>query len=100
MDPAQHQMQTALSAVVILAAAVAAFVCDLLRRNNQQLRELAIELKVRREEEEKRSKVQLAPYSPATRETCKPPAAPVNTPAAKVSTPAENAPARRPERRE
>src|SRR5580658_4679173 len=62
MEFGQYQMQIALSLVVILGAALVALVCDLLKGNNEQLRELAIELKVRREEENKRFQM-LAPHA-------------------------------------
>src|SRR5580692_9281434 len=55
MEPGQYQLQSFISAVVIVAAALIALICDFLKRNNEQLRELTIELKVRREEEQKRS---------------------------------------------
>lgn len=55
MELGQYQLQMFVSLVVILAAAVVALICDFLKRNNEQLRELTIELKVRREEEQKRS---------------------------------------------
>ena len=54
MELGQHGMQIALSLVILLGAALVAIVCDLLKRNNDQLRELAIELKVRHEEESRR----------------------------------------------
>ncbi len=60
MELGQHQMQIVLSVIIILGAAVAAFVCDLLKGNNERLRELTLELKVRREEESKRFQM-LAP---------------------------------------
>jgi len=43
-----------LSLILILGAAFVALICDHLKRNNEQLRELAIELNVRRQEEYKR----------------------------------------------
>ena len=49
-----YQIQIFTSLVLILGAAFVALICDLLKGNNEQLRELAIELKVRREEEQKR----------------------------------------------
>jgi hypothetical protein len=49
-----YQIQVFTSVVLILGAAFVALICDLLKGNNEQLRELAIELKVRREEEHKR----------------------------------------------
>src|SRR5580692_6599950 len=60
MELGQYQMQIFLSLVVILGAAFVALICDLLKGNNEQLRELALELKVRREEEHKRFQM-LAP---------------------------------------
>jgi hypothetical protein len=62
MEFGQYQMQIALSLIVILGAALVALICDLLKGNNEQLRELAIELKVRREEENKRFQM-LAPHA-------------------------------------
>jgi hypothetical protein len=54
MELGNYQLQIFVSLVVILGAAFVALICDLLKGNNEQLRELAIELKVRREEEHKR----------------------------------------------
>jgi hypothetical protein len=54
MDLGGYQLQIFLSLFVVLGAAFVALVCDLLKGNNEQLRELNIELKVRREEEQKR----------------------------------------------
>jgi hypothetical protein len=69
MELGQYQMQIFASLVVILGAALVAFICDLLKGNNEQLRELALELKVRREEEHKRFQMlaprALAPGVPA-----------------------------------
>jgi hypothetical protein len=62
MEFGQYQMQIAFTLVVILGAAFVALVCDLLKGNNEQLRELAIELKIRREEETKRFQM-LAPHA-------------------------------------
>jgi hypothetical protein len=55
MELGQYQLQIFVSLVVILAAAFVALICDFLKGNNEQLRELTIELKVRREEEQKRA---------------------------------------------
>jgi len=55
MELGQYQLQIFVSLVVILGAAFVALICDFLKGNNEQLRELTIELKVRREEEQKRS---------------------------------------------
>jgi hypothetical protein len=63
MEPGQYQMQSFVSAVVIVAAAIIALICDFLKRNNEQLRELTIELKVRREAEQKREHL-LTPHMP------------------------------------
>jgi hypothetical protein len=57
MELGQYQLQIFVSLVVILGAAFVALICDFLKGNNEQLRELTIELKVRREEEQKRSHV-------------------------------------------
>src|SRR5579864_2990926 len=58
--------------MVILGAAFVALICDLLKGNNEQLRELAIELKVRREEERRHSQMMntssLPPANRAVRE--------------------------------
>jgi len=85
MELGQYQMQIVLSLVVILGAAFVALVCDLLKGNNEQLRELAIELKVRREEENKRFQM-LAPHAlaaPAGAEHVAAARAPLAAPAAK-----------------
>lgn len=78
MELGQYQLQIFVSLVVILAACVA-LICDFLKRNNEQLRELTIELKVRWEEEQKRSHL-LAPRvterAPKTEKTVASPAAP------------------------
>src|SRR5580658_10270094 len=55
MEIGQYQLQIFISFLVILGAACVALICDFLKGNNEQLRELTIELKVRREEEQKRS---------------------------------------------
>jgi hypothetical protein len=54
MELGAYQLQIFLSLFVVLGAAFVALVCDLLKGNNEQLRELNVELKVRREEEQKR----------------------------------------------
>ena len=54
-----YQLQTFVSLVVVLGAALVALICDLLKGNNEQLRELTVELKVRREEEHKRFEMML-----------------------------------------
>jgi hypothetical protein len=57
MELGQYQLQVFISLVVILGAACVALICDFLKGNNEQLRELNIELKVRREEEQRRIKL-------------------------------------------
>ncbi len=57
MELGQYQIQIFVSLVVILGAAFVALICDFLKGNNEQLRELTIELKVRREEEQRRSQM-------------------------------------------
>src|SRR5580704_19298294 len=64
MELGQYQMQIFLSLVVILGAALVALICDLLKGNNEQLRELALELKVRREEEHKRFQMLVPQLTP------------------------------------
>jgi len=54
MELGQYQLQIFVSLVVILGAAFVALICDFLKGNNEQLRELTVELKVRREEEQRR----------------------------------------------
>ncbi len=65
MELAQYQLQIFVSLVVILAAAFVALICDFLKGNNEQLRELAVELRVRREEEQRRSQTLTAQSMPA-----------------------------------
>ncbi|MGA3203892.1 MAG: hypothetical protein ABSF12_15500 [Bryobacteraceae bacterium] len=57
MELGQYPLQIFVSLVVILGAAFIALICDFLKGSNEQLRELTIELRVRREEEQKRSHV-------------------------------------------
>lgn len=57
MELGQYQLQIFVSLVVILAAAFVALICDFLKGNNEQLRELTVELKVRREEDLRRSQL-------------------------------------------
>jgi hypothetical protein len=57
MELGQYPLQIFVSLVVILSAAFVALICDFLKGSNEQLRELTIELRVRREEEQKRSHV-------------------------------------------
>ena len=58
MEIGHFQLQLIVSTLVIVGVAFVALICDFLKRNNEQLREMNIELKIRREEEQKR--VQLA----------------------------------------
>jgi hypothetical protein len=55
MELGQYEIQIFISLVVILGAAFVALICDFLKGNNERLRELAIELNVRREEQEWRA---------------------------------------------
>ena len=74
MELAQYQLQIFVSLVVILAAAFVALICDFLKGNNEQLRELVIELRVRREEGQRRPQtlaVQSVP-APAARSMAAP----------------------------
>lgn len=85
MELGQYQLQIFVSLVVILAAAFVALICDFLKGNNEQLRELTIELKVRREEEQKRSHL-LTPRVAAPRtEKIAAPAASAGVPAAETA---------------
>src|SRR5580700_2568118 len=71
MELGQYQLQIFVGLVVVLAAAFVALICDFLKGNNEQLRELTIELKVRREEEQRHSQTmipQTVPAVPASRE--------------------------------
>src|ERR1700680_3738223 len=64
MELGQYQLQIFIGLVVILGAAFVALICDFLKGNNEQLRELTIELRVRREEEQKRAQqTEMAPRS-------------------------------------
>src|SRR5579883_1159738 len=47
----QYELQILISLVVIMGAAFVALICDYLKGNNEQLRELVIQLSARREEE-------------------------------------------------
>ncbi len=60
MELGQYEIQIVVSLVVLLGAACVALICDFLKGHNEQLRELTIELKVRREEEQRRSQMMLA----------------------------------------
>jgi hypothetical protein len=63
MEIGHFQLQLIVSALVIVGVAFVALICDFLKRNNEQLREMNIELKIRREEEQKR--LQVAMQRPA-----------------------------------
>lgn len=52
MELGRYELQFFVSLVVMLGAALVALICDFLKGNNEQLRELMIELRVRREEEQ------------------------------------------------
>ena len=87
MDLGAYQLQIFLSLFVVLGAAFVALVCDLLKGNNEQLRELNIELKVRREEEQKRFEILLGEKAPG--QTQEAPAAIAVAPPAAVEVRAE-----------
>jgi hypothetical protein len=53
MEIGAYQLQIFTSLVLILGASLVALICDYLKGHNEQLRELTLELKVRREEEQK-----------------------------------------------
>jgi hypothetical protein len=61
MEHGPYTLQVFTSLILILGAAFVALICDFLKSNNEQLRELTIELKVRREEEHKRVELMM-PY--------------------------------------
>jgi hypothetical protein len=54
MEFGQYELQILISLVVIMGAAFVALICDFLKGNNEQLRELVIQLSAGREEELKR----------------------------------------------
>ena len=66
MELGQYQLQIFVGLVVVLAAAFVALICDFLKSNNEQLRELTIELKVRREEEQRHSQTMMPQTVPAS----------------------------------
>jgi hypothetical protein len=57
MELIGNHLQVFISIVLILAAIAVALVCDLLKRNNEHLREVNAELRVRREEEQRRNQI-------------------------------------------
>ena len=92
MEFGQYQLQIFVSLVVILGAAFVALICDFLKGNNEQLRELTVELKVRREEEQRRGQV-MTPRTAAARVAIAPETAAPQT--AAVSTAVESKPERK-----
>ena len=52
-----EQLEAVVTVALILGAAFVAYICDLLKRNNEELREQVIALKARREETQKRWRV-------------------------------------------
>src|SRR5579883_2297553 len=93
MEFGAYQLQIFTSLVVILGAAFVALICDFLKGNNEQLRELTIELKVRREEEQRRSQTMLPHAMKAAAAST---AAPVAASAAAAQAKLEQEPAARP----
>jgi len=89
MDLGAYQLQIFLSLFVVLGAAFVALVCDLLKGNNEQLRELNIELKVRREEETKRYEMLLLSQAQEESKKQDAPAALVEVPAVAEAVGAE-----------
>lgn len=92
MELGQYQLQIFVSLVVILGAAFVALICDFLKGNNEQLRELTVELKVRREEEQRRGQV-MTPRTAAARVAIAPETAAPPTQA--VATAVESTPERK-----
>jgi hypothetical protein len=84
-----HYLQLFMSLALILTAAVVAFICDLLKRNNEQLREINIELKTRQEEEQKRTHVPAPRPSERVMRTEKAAPAPAPPVVAPVAAPKE-----------
>jgi GGDEF domain-containing protein len=54
MELGHFHLQLIMSVTLILTAAIVAFICDVLKHNNEQLREMNIELQIRQEREQKR----------------------------------------------
>jgi hypothetical protein len=75
MEPGHYHLQLIMSVALILTAAVVAFICDVLKRNNEQLREMNIELKLRQEQDQ-RSRVPERVERPLKSEKIAPPAPP------------------------
>jgi hypothetical protein len=61
MELGPYTLQVFTSLVLIVGAAFVALICDYLKGNNEQLRELMLELRVRREEEHRRVELLLSP---------------------------------------
>jgi hypothetical protein len=95
MELGQHQLQLLVSIVLILGAAFVALICDFLKGNNEQLRELTLELKVRREEERKRARLLTPSLPQAAEASVAQPAA-----AAAAAAPAKEAAVEKPKRAE
>lgn len=62
MDLGSLELQIFVSLTVVLGGALVALICDYLKGNNEQLREHNIELRVRREEQERRMLLETAVY--------------------------------------
>ncbi len=60
MEFGPHMFQIFATLLVVLSAVFVALVCDLLKGNNERLREQNVELRVRREEEHRRYELMLA----------------------------------------
>ena len=55
MELGQYQLHIFVSLIILIGTAFLALICDFLRRNNHDMRELTVELKARREQEQKRA---------------------------------------------
>src|SRR5205807_1153255 len=97
-----NHLQIFVSAVVILGAAAVALICDLLKRNNEDLRALNVELRIRREEEQRRHELILQTVAAAPVPLSLPAPAPVESMAVAISETASAplAPSRRGRRQE
>ena len=78
MLPGSLSFQMFLSLMLILGAAFVALICAHLKRNNQQLRELALEINVRRQEEFERIRMLASPAAPMANESVAIPSAAAN----------------------
>lgn len=63
MDLGSLELQIFVSLTIVLGGALVALICDYLKGNNEQLREHNIELRVRREEQERRMLLDRALYA-------------------------------------